>query len=140
MPPEPRLAIVATVQQAITVLLTTYEPEFLRLGHSLFVSFATILIVWQGVRIMLTHDGTVSEGSSCNLFLLRKGKLATPAVSEDILEGITRNALIDMVREEFGMAVEERRIDRTELYAADEIFMSGDINDARVNFVPVWSC
>ena len=75
--------------------------------------------------IMLTHDGTVSEASSCNLFLLRKGKLATPAVSEDILEGITRNALIDMVREEFGMAVEERRIDRTELYAADEIFMSG---------------
>jgi hypothetical protein len=56
MPPEPRLAIVATVQQAITVLLTTYEPEFLRLGYSLFVSFATILIVWQGVRIMLTHE------------------------------------------------------------------------------------
>src|SRR6266581_5513825 len=57
MPPQPRLAIVATIQQAITVLLTTYEPEFLRLGNSLFVSFATILIVWQGVRIMLTHDG-----------------------------------------------------------------------------------
>ena len=75
--------------------------------------------------IMLTDDGTVSEASSCNLFILRRGRLATPAVSEDILEGITRNALIDMVRDEFGMVVEERRIDRTELYAADEVFMCG---------------
>jgi len=75
--------------------------------------------------IMLTHDGTVSEGSSCNLFIMRNGRLATPAISEDILEGITRNALIDMIRNEFGMSVEERRIDRTELYAADEIFLCG---------------
>ena len=75
--------------------------------------------------IMLTHDGTVSEGSSCNLFLLRNGKFATPALSEDILEGVTRNALIEMLREEFGMTVEERRIDRTELYASDEIFLCG---------------
>ena len=75
--------------------------------------------------IMLTQDGTVSEASSCNLFLLRNGKLSTPALSEDILEGITRNALIDMVRDEFGITVQERRIDRTELYAADEIFVCG---------------
>ena len=75
--------------------------------------------------IMLTDDGTVSEASSCNLFMLRRGRLATPAVSEDILEGITRNALIDMIRDEFGIVVEERRVDRTELYAADEVFMCG---------------
>jgi branched-chain amino acid aminotransferase len=75
--------------------------------------------------ILLTHDGTVSEASSCNVFLYRNGKLSTPALSEDILEGITRNALIDMVKEEFGIEVEERRIDRTELYSADEIFMCG---------------
>lgn len=75
--------------------------------------------------IMLTHDGTVSEGSSCNLFILRNGKLATPALSEDILEGVTRNALIDMLRSDFAMVVEERRIDRTELYASDEIFLCG---------------
>src|SRR5204863_1502360 len=56
MAPQPRLAIVATVQQAITALLTTYEPEFLRFGFSLFLAFATILIVWQGIRIMLSHD------------------------------------------------------------------------------------
>ncbi|MDQ2714176.1 MAG: branched-chain amino acid transaminase [Chloroflexota bacterium] len=75
--------------------------------------------------IMLTHDGYVSEGSSCNLFIMRNGRLITPAVSEDILEGITRNTLIEMVRQEFGMVVEERRIDRTELYASDEIFLCG---------------
>ena len=56
MPPEPRLAIVATVQQAISSLLTTYEPEFLQFGHSMFVAFATILIVWEGIKIMLSQD------------------------------------------------------------------------------------
>jgi branched-chain amino acid aminotransferase len=75
--------------------------------------------------ILLTQDGSVSEGSSCNLFILRNGKCSTPALSEDILEGITRNTLIDLIRNEFGMVVEERRIDRTELYASEEIFLCG---------------
>ncbi|GAC1398243.1 MAG: branched-chain amino acid transaminase [Ktedonobacteraceae bacterium] len=75
--------------------------------------------------IMLTHDGNVSEGSSCNVFLFRNGKVVTPAVSDDILEGVTRNALIEMIRDEFGLFVEERRIDRTELYAANEVFLCG---------------
>ncbi|MGH9199977.1 MAG: type IV secretion system protein [Vicinamibacterales bacterium] len=57
MPPQPRLAIIATVQQAITDLLTTYEPEFLRFGYSLFVAFATILIAWHGIKMMLNRDG-----------------------------------------------------------------------------------
>src|SRR5438876_12085349 len=56
MGPQPHLAIVATIQQAITSLLTTYEPEFLRLGYSLFVAFATILIVWQGIKMMLSSE------------------------------------------------------------------------------------
>jgi hypothetical protein len=56
MGPQPRLAIVATIQQAITSLLTTYEPEFLRFGYSLFIAFATILIVWQGIRMMLNQE------------------------------------------------------------------------------------
>jgi hypothetical protein len=56
MPPQPRLAMIATVQQAITTLLTSYEPEFLRVGFSLFVSFATILLAWQGIRMMLNQD------------------------------------------------------------------------------------
>jgi len=56
MEPQPNLAIVATIQQAITSLLTTSEPAFLRFGNSLFISFATILIVWQGVKMMFSHD------------------------------------------------------------------------------------
>jgi len=57
MPPQPALNLMPTVQQAITNLLTTYEPEFLRFGYSLFLSFAVILIAWQGIRMMFSHDG-----------------------------------------------------------------------------------
>lgn len=56
MEPQPRLAIVGSIQQAITTMLTTYEPEFLRFGYSLFLAFATILIVWEGVKMMLTGE------------------------------------------------------------------------------------
>src|SRR3954466_2733832 len=52
-----QLNLLRTVQQAITNLLTVYEPEFLRFGYGLFLSFATILIVWQGIRMMFSHDG-----------------------------------------------------------------------------------
>jgi len=48
MEPQPALNLIPTVQQAISNLLTTYEPEFLRFGYNLFLSFATILIAWQG--------------------------------------------------------------------------------------------
>ena len=51
------LNLLPTVQQAISNLLTVYEPEFLRFGYGLFLSFATILIVWQGIRMMFSHDG-----------------------------------------------------------------------------------
>jgi len=57
MPPDPRLALVGTIQQAITGLLTTYEPEFLRIGHSLFLAFATTLIAWEGIQILLKGEG-----------------------------------------------------------------------------------
>ena len=57
MPSQPALNLVPTIQQAITTLLTTYEPEFLRFGYNLFLSFAIILIAWQGIRMMFSHDG-----------------------------------------------------------------------------------
>jgi hypothetical protein len=57
MDTQPALNLVPTVQQAITNLLTTYEPEFLRFGYSLFLSFAVILISWQGIRLMFSRDG-----------------------------------------------------------------------------------
>jgi hypothetical protein len=51
------LNLIPTVQEAITRLLTVYEPEFLRFGHGLFLAFATIVIVWQGLRMMFSHEG-----------------------------------------------------------------------------------
>jgi branched-chain amino acid aminotransferase len=75
--------------------------------------------------IMLTHDGHVSEGSAENLFMLRDGVFSTPSVTEDILEGITRKLIIDLIRDELGLQVIERTIDRTELYTCDELLLCG---------------
>ena len=54
---HPSLNLLPTVQQAISSLLTTYEPEFLRFGYRLFISFATIVIAWHGIKWMFSHDG-----------------------------------------------------------------------------------
>lgn len=75
--------------------------------------------------IVLTRGGSVSEGSAENLFMVRNGALVTPSVTSDILEGITRETVIHLAREELGIAVEERTIDRTELYICDEAFFCG---------------
>lgn len=75
--------------------------------------------------IFLTADGHVSEGGGSNLFMLRDGALVTPPVSADILEGVTRATVMTLAREELGLDVVERDIDRTELYVADELFFCG---------------
>jgi branched-chain amino acid aminotransferase len=75
--------------------------------------------------IFLTQDGHVSEASAANIFLIRKGGLITPPVTADILEGITRDAVMELAEKELGMPVDKRDVDRTELYAADEVFLTG---------------
>ena len=75
--------------------------------------------------IVLTNDGHVSEGSAENLFIVRNGVLITPPVTENILEGITRQVIIELARDELAIQVVERRIDRTELYVADEVMFCG---------------
>ena len=75
--------------------------------------------------ILLTQDGHVSEGSAENIFIVRKGSIYTPPPSDNILEGITRSAVMHLAREELGLEVVERSIDRTELYVADEVFFVG---------------
>ncbi len=74
--------------------------------------------------ILLDHAGHVAEGSSCNLFIVRDGVLATTPITGDILEGITRRSLLQMAQE-FGIPTEQREIDRSELYLADEAFFCG---------------
>lgn len=75
--------------------------------------------------LVLDYSGHVSEGSAENIFIVRNGKLITPPVSSDILEGITRRSLIQLAREELSLEVVERVIDRSEIYIADEAFFCG---------------
>ena len=74
--------------------------------------------------ILLDRNGCVSEASGENIFVVRNGKLHTPQLSDSILEGITRNTAITIARD-LGYDVVERPISRTELYLADEIFLTG---------------
>jgi len=75
--------------------------------------------------IMLSEDGHVSEGSAMNLFMVRKGKLVTTGATDNILEGITRNTVIELAAAELGLQTEVRHIDRSELFLAEEIFFTG---------------
>ncbi|PYR92759.1 MAG: branched chain amino acid aminotransferase [Acidobacteria bacterium] len=75
--------------------------------------------------IVLNADGHISEGSAANFFMLRNGVLATPPITANVLEGITRRTVMRLVRDEFKIEVQEREIDRTELYLADEAFYCG---------------
>jgi branched-chain amino acid aminotransferase len=74
--------------------------------------------------IFLNDRGQVCEGSAENIFIVRDGCLHTPDRTADILEGITRKAIIRLARD-LGVEVQERPIARTELYAADEVFLVG---------------
>jgi branched-chain amino acid aminotransferase len=74
--------------------------------------------------VVLTADGHVNEASAANLFMVRDGVAVTPPVSDDLLEGVTRKAVMELLGNE-GVPVEVRSIDRSELYVADEIFLCG---------------
>lgn len=73
--------------------------------------------------ILMTQEGHVCEGSAENLFIVRRGTLITPPASENIVEGITRSTLMTFARDELGIEVVERVIDRSELYVADEVLL-----------------
>jgi branched-chain amino acid aminotransferase len=75
--------------------------------------------------IMLAPDGHISEGSGENIFLVIDGKLVTPASQNNILIGITRNTVIELAERELGIETVHRAIDRSELYTADECFLTG---------------
>jgi branched-chain amino acid aminotransferase len=74
--------------------------------------------------LVMTPDGHASEGSAANLFVVRDGVLLTPPVSDDILEGVTRKAILALAAD-LGIPAEVRSIDRSELYVCDEIFLVG---------------
>lgn len=74
--------------------------------------------------LMLNQEGYVAEATGDNVFLVKHGVLITPSISEGILEGITRNAVMDLARER-GMEVREMRLTRHDVYNADECFLTG---------------
>ncbi|HET9782238.1 MAG TPA: branched-chain amino acid transaminase [Candidatus Dormibacteraeota bacterium] len=75
--------------------------------------------------IVLAVDGHVSEGSAENLFMLKDGVFVTPPVTDDILEGVTRHLLMNVIKDELNLDVVERSIDRTELYTCEELLLCG---------------
>ena len=75
--------------------------------------------------IVLAVDGHGSEGSAENLFMYKDGVFVTPPVTDDILEGVTRQLLIDVIKDELKKEVLERSIDRTELYTCEELLLCG---------------
>ena len=74
--------------------------------------------------LLLNSSGKVSEASGMNLFIVRDGNLITPGVDQDILEGITRASVIELAKS-MGLNVIERPVDKTELFIADEVFLTG---------------
>lgn len=75
--------------------------------------------------IVLNEDGHIAEAAAANFFIVRNGQAITSPITSNILEGITRRTVIQLLRDELGMEVIERDIDRTELYIADEAFSCG---------------
>lgn len=75
--------------------------------------------------LVLDESGHISEGSAENFFMVRDGALITPTITSNILEGITRETIITLAREEMGMQTYERPIDRSEVYICDEAFLTG---------------
>ena len=74
--------------------------------------------------IMLNSQGKVSEGTGENIFLVRKGRIYTPSIGASILDGITRNTIMELAKEN-RMEIIERDVGRSELYIADEVFLTG---------------
>lgn len=90
-------------------------------------SLAKSEAIWRGYdeAIMLTRDGYVSEGSGENVFLIRDGVLYTPTVTDHILEGLTRNTVMQIALNDLKIETVERRILRSEFFVADECFLTG---------------
>ncbi|MGG5890959.1 branched-chain amino acid transaminase [Falsiroseomonas sp. HC035] len=78
-----------------------------------------------GPPVMLNNAGKVAEGPGSCIMMVRHGRLVTPPITADILESITRDTLIELAREELGLEVVERDVNRSELYVCDEAFFCG---------------
>jgi branched-chain amino acid aminotransferase len=106
--------------------INSMPPAIKATGNYLNSSFARIEANQHGYNeaILLNEDGKVTEGTGENLFVVRDGVISTPPVSDGLLEGITRDSIMQIAIE-LDYDVIEESIVRTDLYTADEIFMTG---------------
>ncbi len=106
---------------------TMLPPRTKAVAGYLNSALANLEVVENGFdeAIFLTEQGNVCEGPGENIFIVKKGKLITPPPSDHILEGITRELVMTLAREELGIEVVERSVSRTELYNSEEVFYSG---------------
>jgi branched-chain amino acid aminotransferase len=82
--------------------------------------------------LVLTQDGHIAEGSAMNVLLVRDGVLVTPPITDNILEGITRRSVMELARNELGLTVVERTIDRSEVYICEELILTGTAAEVTV--------
>jgi branched-chain amino acid aminotransferase len=91
--------------------------------------------------LVLTQEGHLAEGSAMNILLVRDGVLVTPPITDNILEGITRRSVMELARNELGLTVVERPIDRSEVYICDELILTGTAAEVtivtKVDFRPI---
>ncbi|MFC1637653.1 branched-chain amino acid transaminase [Candidatus Margulisiibacteriota bacterium] len=123
------------ISKGIRVCLSSWQripPECLPLGAKINGAYvnsslakAEALEKGYDEAILLSTDGTVAEGSGENLFVVKDGKFITPPLEEIILPGITRLAIIELAEKELGIKTTERKIEKDELYSADELFFCG---------------
>jgi branched-chain amino acid aminotransferase len=106
---------------------TVMPPRIKNISNYRNGQLATMEAVQDGydVAFLLNPQGKVAEASGACVAMIRRGKLITPDVTSGILESITRDALLTIAREDLGIEVEERPVDRTEMYLADEVFTCG---------------
>ena len=106
--------------------INSMPPAIKATGNYLNSSFARIEANQHGYNeaVMLNEDGKVCEGTGENLFVVRDGVISTPPVSDGILEGITRDSIM-LIADDLGYPVLEESLVRTDLYTADEMFMTG---------------
>ena len=109
-------------------------------ANSAFVKSDAVLAGFDEA-LVLNQDGHVSEGSAMNIFMLRDGVVVTPPITDNILEGITRRSVMELLTQELDLQLVERPIDRTEVYLCDEFFMTGTAAQitavTRVDFRPI---
>ena len=116
--------------------INAMPPAIKTTGNYVNSSFARMEANAHGYNeaVMLNEEGKVCEGTGENLFIVKDGVIVTPPVSDGILEGITRDSVMRIARDR-GYTVEERSMVRTDLYTADECFMTG----SAAELVPVRS-